>query len=115
MAPRLVPFTRQLWSRNLSPLGPALPLSVGLSLRVQPSLPALLPHPGIGQKACWAARGQPQGLGQGMLTSFVLLGGHMLVFRAWQSTQEPWVGQGSGEKGESWFIYSANAKELALS
>lgn len=31
--------------------------------------------------------------GQGKLTSFTLLGGHVLVaFRAWQSTQEPWAG-----------------------
>lgn len=34
-------------------------------------------------------------MGQGMLTSFMLLAGHVLVvFRSWQSTQEPWAGQG---------------------
>lgn len=33
-----------------------------------------------------------------MLTSFTLLGGQvLLVFRAWQSTQEPWVGHGERE------------------
>lgn len=36
-----------------------------------------------------------------MLTSFTLLGGHVsVVFRAWQSTQEPWEGQGRGRRGE---------------
>lgn len=50
-----------------------------------------------------------------MLTSFTLLGGHMLVaFRAWQSAQEPWAGHGGGgESGQYRFIYAANPKKVA--
>ena len=52
-----------------------------------------------------------------MLTSFTLLGGHVLVFRAWQSTQEPWAGQGEEGRrvGHGLVIYLASPQTVALS
>ena len=79
----------------------------------QPSFPTLTQ----GRNLAGQSGVSPQGLAQGMLTSFTLLGGHVLVFRAWQSTQEPWAGQGEEGRRVSHglVMYLANPETVALS